>query len=136
MLKLFRSAAVLTVLVAAACSDSIGPGDVAGTYTLREVNNDETPPFVVFDDGDERTEIVSGDFVIRADGTFTSTLVLRETFQGETFPDNPLESSGTYDLDGRDITFEDSDFGDTLVGRISGDNLIFDDPGIRLVFTR
>jgi hypothetical protein len=135
MLKLLRSAAVLTVFAAAACSDSIGPGDVEGTYTLRSVNSDNTAPFLVFQDASGTGEILSGDFILDSDGTFSSTLTVRDTFQS-VVTDQSFSAIGTYSLRGRNITFED-DFGDVLVGRISGDSIIFDDqPGVRLVFTR
>jgi hypothetical protein len=136
MLKLFRRAAVLTVFVAAACGDSTGPGDVAGTYDLRQVNSDQTSPFLLFQDGDDRLELVSGEFIVRTDGTFRSTLVVRETFGGTTFPDDESIANGTYTLDDNDITFEEDGTGEFLDGRISGNNLIIEQPGVRLVFTR
>lgn len=131
-MRQFRSAALvaLTTLVSTltvACGDDddgTGPGsDIVGTYTLRSVNG-QSLPAVEFEDEFVREEIVSSTLTMNAGNSFTVSLTFRETDKetGETTTFPPIEESGTYTLNGSQLTFSSS--GDTTNATFTGGNTI------------
>ena len=129
-MKFLRTAAALTLLAVAGCSDSTGPGDVSGSWTLQTVNG-ATPPAIVYEDAFYKLEVLYAWYDINANGTYTLTSDLRED-DGAAFRQVEI---GTYSLDGSRITFED-DEGFSLTGTISSDRLTFSELGVTLVYER
>lgn len=122
-------------LGAAACGgDGVNdPPSIAGTYNLETIDG-QAPPVVVFEEPGLKVEIVSGNFILTANGTFTTTVVWRTTENGvasngsESFP-------GTYTVTGSTVNFVYSD-GDTDSATLSGGTLTFSDEGHTVVFRK
>ncbi len=138
--RLARSVAVLGVALAAACGgdDSpAGPGDpgnqVAGTYTLRTVAG-RTLPAVLFEEGSDKLEVVSGALTLNPNGRYTGTMTLRVT-EGGSVTTETDSGTGTYTTTGGALVLIDEEGERTTVAR-SGDSITISDGGIAMVFTR
>ena len=134
MMRFLRAATTLSALAIAACGDSTGPDAIAGTYVLRTVNG-TAPPVVVFDEPGFRLEVLSASYTLRGNRTFSSTATVRETIDGETITER-LDLSGTFTLDGDQITFSDSEGFEFATATIADDDLTFVDEGLVAVYTR
>jgi hypothetical protein len=94
------------VALLTACGDSTGPGGrIAGTYQLETINGDPLP-VTIFEFGPYRAEALSGDLVVRANNTFSTSLTLRETDAGGVMT-TTITCTGTYTVDGNTVTFRE-----------------------------
>ncbi|MFQ5529285.1 MAG: hypothetical protein ACE5FP_02960 [Gemmatimonadota bacterium] len=129
--------AILAGGLLAACGDglsiSTGPGGISifGTYTLETVNG-ESLPFLAFQVGNDRLEIISGSVRLNSDATYTTSFIFEWSESGTVIP---VTESGTYTVAGNTIVFTDS-LG-TFTGSISGNTLtVVDDDGATFVFRK
>ena len=135
-----RPVAVLGLALAAACGgdDSpAGPGDpgdqVAGTYTLRTVAG-RAVPAVLFEEGGDKLEVVSGALTLRSNGTYTGTMTLRVTESGSVTTETD-SGTGTYTSAGGSLVLIDEEGERTPVTR-AGNSITISDGGVAMVFTR
>lgn len=137
-MRTFMKVAAIAVLgVTAACGggdDGVNePASIAGTYNLETLDG-QSPPVVVLDEPGFKLEILSGNFVLAANGTFTTNVVFRLT--DESGPSTESESfSGTYTVSGSTVTFNYSD-GDTDSATLAGNTLTFSDGSSTAVFRK
>ena len=116
MLRIGRRLALLGMLAMAmaACGDDdddngTGPTNIAGTYTLRSVNADNSAPFTVIDMTGYRLEIITATVTINSNGTYSDNTRIRETINGTAEAPQDIPSSGTWTRSGSTISFDDSD---------------------------
>jgi hypothetical protein len=89
---------------------------------------------VVYEEPGFKVEITSGNFILAASGSFSTTVVWRLTEDGvvttetETFP-------GTYTVNGSTVNFAYSD-GDSDSATLAGNTLTFTDAGATVVFRK
>ena len=109
MRKLFLSALAASVAVTAACGgdSSTGPeAGVAGKYSLQTINS-QPLPYLFFDDGTQKVEVLSDVYIVASNGTYTNPTIVRNTVSG-TVQTDTLTSNGTYTSSGSSITLTDS----------------------------
>jgi hypothetical protein len=127
MRRLLVLATVLaTTLTAAGCSDSTNPANsLAGTYTLRTVNNNQVPVTVIASPG-YSLEVLSGGIVLDVQGNYSGTITYRETDNGvpTTYNDTIL---GYWSLSGNQLTLVDSQTGDQYFATVSGSTITLSD---------
>lgn len=132
-----RAAAIGLFALVAACGggdDGItDPPSIAGTYNLVTMDG-ESPPVVVFDQPGFKVEILSGNFVLAADKTFTTTVVFRLTEDGQTSTESE-SFGGTYAVTGSTVAFAYSD-GDSDSATLDGNTLTFSDGSSSAVFRK
>lgn len=138
-MRVFSKMVAIAVLglAAAACGggdDGIyEPPSIAGTYNLQTIDG-EAPPVVVYEEPGFTVEITSGNFILAASGSFSTTVVWRLTEDGvvttetESFP-------GTYTVTGSTVNFAYSD-GDSDSATLAGNTLTFTDGGSTAVFRK
>jgi hypothetical protein len=91
------------------CGDSTGPGDITGTYALQSVNG-QSVPFFWLESDHRDVELISGQFTLRADATFSNSFVFRTTQKPSGNVLTGEESySGTYTVSGStvNVVFDD-----------------------------
>jgi hypothetical protein len=135
-MRSFAKLALLGLLVAVGACGGDGPSaptSIAGTYNLESLDG-ETPPVTVWDEPDLKIEITSGNFVLAANGTFTTTVNYRVTVDGEVETDADT-FSGTYSVSGSTVTFAYSD-GDSDTATIAGDLLTLTEGSSSVVFRK
>ncbi|MGK2936176.1 MAG: lipocalin family protein [Gemmatimonadaceae bacterium] len=137
MRKFMKMAAIAAVGLVAACGggdDGINePASIAGTYILQTLDG-QAPPVVVFDASGFKVEIVSGNFVLNANGSFTTTVVFRITEDSAVTTESE-SYTGTYAVTGSTVNFTYSD-GDTDSATLEGNTLTFSDGGSTAVFRK
>lgn len=138
-MRVFRKVAAIGMLglAAAACGggdDGINePASIAGTYNLQTIDG-QAPPVVVYEEPGFKVEITSGNFILAASGSFSTTIGWRLTENGvvttetESFP-------GTYTVNGSTVNFAYSD-GDSDSATLAGNTLTFTDGGSTAVFRK
>jgi hypothetical protein len=136
-MRVFMKVAAIAVFgLAAACGGGDGinePASIAGTYNLQTLDG-QSPPVVVLDEPGFKLEVMSGNFVLAANRTFTTNVVFRITVDTEVSTE--AESfSGTYTVTGSTVTFTYSD-GDTDSATLAGDTLTFSDGSSTAVFRK
>lgn len=125
---------LLAPLLAGCGSDATGPAsDIAGSYTLQTVDN-KSLPAVILELGNDTVEILAGEMLLRADGTFRSSITRRDTVGGTSTTETQVDE-GQWGRTGSALTFFFSD-GDRDAGTISGDALTVISASIVFVFTR
>lgn len=131
-MRIASAAAVILALSAVACSDSISPESLAGTYQLISVDGEL--PFVIDDDGTTVTSVTAGTLTLTAAGTMTASLTVTATTSSGTTTE--MEgSSGVYTVDGNTITFTFAgEAPDT--GTVSGNTVTVMSQGYTLVFRK
>jgi uncharacterized lipoprotein NlpE involved in copper resistance len=129
--------ALATTLTAAGCSDSTGPGDsLAGTYSLRTVNNTQVPVTVI-SGGGYSLEVLSGSIALDAQGNYTGTVRYRETDVGQAPVQYDDTIYGYWTLSGNTLTLTDSQTGDQYFGTVSGSTITLSDgSGYTEVYTK
>ena len=139
-MRVFKKLAAIAVLglAAAACGgggdDGINePASIAGTYNLQTIDG-QAPPVVVFDEPGLKVEITSGNFILNANGTFTTTVVWRVTENNVVTPETE-SFPGTYTVSGTTVHFTYSD-GDTDSATLADSTLTFSDAGSTVVFRK
>lgn len=120
---------------AIACTDTTGPGaSLAGTYTLRTVNN-RTPP-VTLCDSFGCFAVLGGQLQLDANGNFISTLQLQD--QG--FPARTQTTAGYWVLSGNQISLVDDVDRITLNGTVTNGTVTIIDTttgvAVPMVYTR
>ncbi len=132
-----KVAAMAVIALTAACGggdDGINePASIAGTYNLQTLDG-QAPPVVVVDETGFKLEIVSGNFVLAGNKTFTTNVVFRIT--ADNAVSTEAESfSGTYMVTGSTVAFTYSD-GDIDSATLAGNTLTFTDGGSTAVFRK
>jgi hypothetical protein len=128
----FVSALVGLALLAACGGDSATAPDprptttsIAGTYNLQTVNG-APPPVIIFQSGADRVEVMSGNFTVNANSTFSNTHTFRATSGGQTVTLTET-CTGTYALTGNSLSFSEATSGElcggTFTGTVSGNTL-------------
>jgi hypothetical protein len=124
--------ALVVGLALQACSkQEIGSGDpeIAGAYTLVSVDGNEMPASVSH--GGAAMKVLSGTFVINADGTCSSKTV----FVPPTGTETEREVDATYTREGSKLTMKWEGAGMT-VGTVEGDTFTMDNDGMVFVFKK
>lgn len=142
---------VAATLSAAGCDDNpAGPtqASVAGSYALHSVNGDVVPSTMLewtlpTENGEQsfRMEVIHGSLVLRADGTYTTTALIRTTnlTLGMIDEEDPMEVEGTWSLKGRNVQMVGPE--GAAQATVSGGQLVIDIPVLgplseRYVFRR
>ena len=115
-------AATSFVLVSGCGTDTVTPpAAVEGEYALEMVNGIALP-FLKEESASQRVEVVSGSLSLRANRTYSGTIVEQWTTGGsvQSFPET---SAGTYTLSGSQFTFTENGSGAVYYGTQSGDRL-------------
>ena len=123
--------AVVPAAVLTACGgEPTAPSEfVSGTFDLETVNGFE-PPVTVFADVDYEVEVLDSRTILNLDGSFSSSLTLRET-DGESVSEGTTTSTGTYRLNGSSLTLQISgDQGGPYSGSLQGAVLTLDIGGV------
>ena len=116
-------AGVAMLLVACGGDKTTGPVTVSGTYTLRTVNGAAVPT-IVYQDSQEKDELLDGNVTLGADNSWSGLLSIRATelssgsVFGGTYP-----IGGTYSLSGNTITLTDTPDMLSFTGTVSGGTL-------------
>jgi hypothetical protein len=119
-------AAALSV-TASACSDTTSPGAVlAGTYTLRTVNNQQ-PPVIIYADPTGTQELLGGQIRLDQNGNYTDVVTLRDTPPGGSpGPAYDDTINGYWSLSGNTLTLTDvNDPNNPYFATVSNGSLIF-----------
>jgi ABC-type Fe3+-hydroxamate transport system substrate-binding protein len=127
--------AFATVLLAGCGSDgSTAPtqASLAGTWSLSTINGSPLP-FVLQASG-PKIEIMSDEFTVAANGTFTESTVARVT-DGTTVSTITIPDNGTYTLNGTAAVFTFSD-GSSGTGTVSGNTFTVASGGYSQVYTK
>lgn len=136
-MRVFTKMAVIGVLglAAAACGgDGINePASIAGTYNLQTIDG-KSPPVVVLDEPGLKLEVMSGNFILAANGSFSTTVVLRITEDNQVSTESE-SFTGTYTVTGSTVNFTYSD-GETDSATLAGDTLTFSEGGSTVVFRK
>ena len=149
---LLLPALVAATLAAGGCdSDPSGPTQtsVAGSYALHSVNGDVVPATVLewtlpTENGEEsfRMEVIDGSLTLNANGTYTTTGLIRTTnlTLGAIDEEDPIQASGTWSLSGRKVSLLDAE-GEASTATVSGGELVVEVPVLgplseRYVFRR
>ena len=114
--------AVAFLAGAVACGDdSTSPPSTFGTYTLHTV--DAKPlPALLLQQGDYFFRATAGAYVLRENGTFSSSQTWREEYQGWAHV-STHSFEGTFTLSGDVITFVWPSDGSTWTGTLKGSEL-------------
>ena len=114
--------AVALLSAAAACGDdAVSPPSIFGTYTLHAVDAKQLPALLL-NDGDYTFEAADGAYVLRENGTFSSSQTWREEYQGWTHL-STHSFEGTFTLSGSTVTFVWPSDGATWTGTLTGSEL-------------
>ena len=133
----FRSVAALIIapaLIACGDDDPSGPSaaTVAGAYTLRTVNG-QALPFVFINQPTLRVEVISDEYLLNENGTFTTTITLRETedtvvtMTSDSYSGQWLVSGNNVNLNSVEVGREQASFsnGNTLTFALNGVTLVY-----------
>lgn len=120
-------AALVFVLVACGGDKATGPQTVTGSYTLRTVNG-ANPPGAVYQDTQQKLEVIDGSLNLAVNNTWTGTLGARFTDFTKTpnvvtdYPNLALDG-GTYTLSGNTLTLQDPGEGLVFTGTVTSGTL-------------
>src|SRR5438105_15543976 len=119
-MRRFLLAGLAMLLVACGGSTAAGPETLSGTYTLRTVDG-KTVPAVVFQDSQERDEVLSGSITLSSDKSWSGILAVRATdlTSSQVFPQT-FPIGGTYTVSGGSITLTDTANHHLLRRRVRG----------------
>lgn len=128
----------LVVAMAACGGDGAGttgptPTSIAGTYQLQTFDGEALPATIV-DVPDLKVEILSGNFILASNFTFTTSATFRITESGQVSTETET-SPGTYAVTGSTVTFTYT-AGGTDTGTISGNTLTLTGEGFTAVFKK
>jgi hypothetical protein len=114
-------------LLACGTGESTGPSvDAVGNWNLVTVDGRALPTFVSAGVGVPAVEIESSQIVIRSDGSFTDTYVLRSAL-GNSF--TVFQELGTWTREGRQVTLNYSSNGSSGIGTVDDNFLTMDFDG-------
>ena len=119
---------------------STGPAVSAqGTWNLQTVNNSPLPFTLFFQSSPVfREEIVSDQYVLNGNGTYTDDFVIRDT-QGTQVTDTPGSDNGTWTQSGTQVHLTSADPTiDPITGTINGagDRITVNAQGFALVYAK
>src|SRR5262249_43940512 len=98
----FGRVLILGLLVACGSDSVTAPATIVGTWHMATVNA-KPLPFVFFEDGTDKIEIMSGELIFRDGGAFTENLAFRFTEAGRVTSESAA-GSGTYTVSGSAVT--------------------------------
>ena len=139
-MMIMRLTAVLLVAGVAAggmwaCGDeSTSPSSIAGTYNLLTIDGLNLPVTVIQVDVGT-VEVMSGFERLNTDGTFSESLTLRTTEDGQVST-KVATDGGSWTQSGPAIAFTYGGSGDTFTGSVSGDRLTITQEGVVFVFRK
>jgi hypothetical protein len=126
-MKLRAPSALMLVLLMVGCGDDdpAGPSaeTVAGTYILQTVNG-VALPFVFVDQPGLRVEVISDQYVLNPDRTYTTTITFRET-QDTTVTTSTDTYAGGWQVSGATVSLTSVEFGPETAAFTSGNTLTF-----------
>ena len=135
-------AAAAMALIAAGCSDSTAPKELAhvGRYGLVSVDG-ETLPLTLVDDPTLRLTLTEGALTLNANSTFTQEVTVAVVANGFPSPAQRLSCGGSYTRSGNTFTLTGTETlqcsGMTATGVLNGNTFtVSDDQGETLVFRR
>ena len=123
---------VLPVIVSlAACGDAAtgkiaAPDSILGIYVLESAANQSLPATTIEENG-YRLEIVGGTYALASNGTFASSLTIRETIATNAAPHVTTydeRASGVYQVTAQIVRFTDEQ-GREAIGQLSPGSLSF-----------
>ena len=129
---------IATVALAGCGSDSVGTtgppsSSPVGTWNLVTANGAPLP--FAFQQGSVKYEIMSDQYVLRADGTFSEAYQLRDT-DGTIVGIENLTDFGTWTLNGTVFTITYGDNGAQAFGNFSGNALTLTQLGVLMIYNR
>jgi len=120
---------LLPVILASlmACGDAaiekvVAPDSAAGAYVLESAANQALPATVIEGNG-YTMEIVGGTYGLASDGTYTSSLTIRETIETAATPSVTTydeRASGVYQITAQIVRFTDAQGREALGQLVSG----------------
>jgi hypothetical protein len=127
--------ALATATLAGCKDDPVDPMvQVSGTYTLQTVNGSALP-VIVYQDAEERDELLAGTLIMQSNGTWTETFTVRTTFLETGGTSTTTEAdAGTYTVDGNTINFTSNGF--NYIGSRSGNQITYSLFGFTLVWQK
>ena len=130
--------ALMIVPLMIGCSDdedTTGPAaDVAGTYQLQTVNG-QALPVTLGTQGSVTIEVTADEYVLRPDGTFSSTITFRHTDSG-TVTTTTDSYEGSWQANGSTIRLNSVDVGLETAAFTGGNTLTFTFGGSTLVYRK
>jgi hypothetical protein len=135
--KFILAVIAATTLACGGSDKSTGPnGAVAGTYTLRTINN-QSLPVIIDQSGSDKLEIIGGTVRLNSDMSFTDATTYRLTLNGQVSEDTDT-AFGTYVVSGNNITFNvTSPVTDSYSMAWNGSNQLTQvETGITLIYQR
>ena len=135
-LKLAFALLIAPLMIACGDDEPAGPSvdAVAGTYRLQTVNG-AALPFAFINQPGLRVEVISDEYVLNANGTFTTTITLRET--ADTVVTTSSDSySGQWEASGSNIHLSSVEFGVERASFSNGNTLTFALTGVTLVYRK
>ena len=114
--------------------DSTSPSSVAGTYNLQTIDG-QSLPFVIFQDGADKNEVMSGFERLNSDGTFSQSMTFRLTEGGQVSTETET-ADGSWRQSESAITLTYGGSVGTLTGSLSGNTLTLVEQGLVLVFRK
>ena len=130
-----RIVALLTLTVLAACGgdSTAASASVVGTWNLSTVNGAPLP--FVTQAANPKVEILSDQYVISTNGTFTETTNVRFT-QGTSVTSSTGSDAGTYTVNGSSVSLRINGDVTAVTGSFSGNTLTLVDGTFTLLYTR
>ncbi len=127
--------ALASLFVISGCSaiDAISSGRVVGTYELRSINGTQ-PPALIYQEPGYSEEILSANFSLESDGSYSEAGIIRQTTNGRSLTSG-TSSRGYYDEYNGDVTFRETG-GRTYYGRYTNGRLVIEDQGLTLTYLR
>ena len=134
-----RAALAGVALMLAACGNdttapSPTPARIAGTYSLTMVDG-RPLPFLAIDLGAYRVNVVSGNLLLRADGTYTYDVSHRTEDSGNVRTGTDTDG-GVWTLEDRTVTLTSTERAFTRSGVVAGDAITVESSGVVLVLTK
>jgi len=133
-----RFAVLLVAMLAAACgSDATSAPvvpNVVGTWTLETIDS-KALPVVLQQAGEDKIELLESGLIATNDGSFTATTTQRTTISGAVSSESYTDL-GNYSMKGPVVTLTFSADGFVVMGTIVGDQLVFTNGNMPLIYRR
>lgn len=104
----------------------LAPETVAGIYVLETVQGKALPATLIEENG-YRLEVLAGSYGLAKDGTYTSTLTIRESIETPSTPSVSVyeeKATGAYSLTAQIVRFTDT-LGREVIAELVGGTLSF-----------
>lgn len=125
--------AMSLAITAAGCSDSTAPQNaLSGNYTLRSIQGVQTSPWVIYQEPSFKEEVLSSTIAIDANGNFTTTTQLRDTYTGSPSTTYTDQYYGYWTLSGDQVSLTDTSGPTpyTYYGTVSGNTITVSSPSV------